>query len=98
MVKFRWYIEALILECKVIHHREYRPELIEDLCRAPYLPVDGSTTHFDVQGIHLGPFVGIYPYRNALIKCDPGTVESEILCCGNKVQEVWNWISELDKE
>src|SRR5258708_7784296 len=89
----------LVFKSKMLHRGEYLVQLIENLCRGGYLPVEVPAVDSHGQGIRLGRLTGIHSYVNVVVReHEIGTAEPEVLCCVHKLQETRNGKRELVEE
>jgi len=85
--------------CKMHHRGNECSELIENLGRRCYLPVEMSAAYFQVETIDPGLVVGIHPHRNTLLmKREPRAAELEVLLVAQELQEVRNEKCKLVEE
>ena len=68
-----------VVNSEVHHRREYRPEVIENLCHGRNLPVKVFAENMNVEGKHGGFGAGIYPHcDSSIVEAEPGNAEPEV--------------------
>ena len=83
-----------VSKSEMLNHRERRANQTRNLCRGRYLPVEAIAVGSD-GCIHLG----LHLHNNVLVtELESGTLESEVPCCVQKLQESWHRKRELIEE
>jgi len=88
-----------VVNSEVHHCREYRLEVIENLCHGRYLPVEVFAEDMNVEGKHGGFGAGIYPHGDSfIVEAEPGDAEPEVFGDCHELLEGWDRKAKLVEE